>query len=183
MHESVKQTLKRKPRQEIDIAMNQAYKDMLFLCYLRKQVNEKLISENRHYCTMSLLLYRELNSLLREQSLDRQMKWNQIKVEMEMPCPQDPAAAAAIDAAKRHHVLTWEALEEGDELSQWVLESFVAEGGTPLPDGAYLMRGGTNTSYMTVPTGAEVRDLFQDAQSYQKFLVSMALRGWATGAA
>ena len=184
MHESVKQTLKRKPRQEIDIAVNQAYKDMLFLCYLRKQVNEKLISENRHYCTMSLLLYRELNSLLREQSLDRQMKWNQIKVEMEMPYPQDPAAAAAaIDAAKRHHVLTWEALEEGDELSQWVLESFVAEGGTPLPDGAYLMRGGTNTSYMTVPTGAEVRDLFPDAQSYQKFLVSMALRGWATGAA
>ena len=109
------------------------------------------------------------------------MKWNQIKVEMEMPDAQDPAAAA-IDAAKRHHVLTWEALEEGDELSQWVLESFVAEGRTPLPDGAYLMRGGTNTSYMTVPTGAEVRDLFQDAQSYQKFLVSMALRGWATGA-
>ena len=62
MHESVKQTLKRKPRQEIDIAVNQAYKDVLFLCYLRKQVNEKLISENRHYCTMSLLLYRELNS-------------------------------------------------------------------------------------------------------------------------
>ena len=48
MHESVKQTLKRKPRQEIDIAVNQAYKDVLFLCYLRKQVNEKLISENRH---------------------------------------------------------------------------------------------------------------------------------------
>ena len=63
-----------------------------------------------------------------------------------------------------------------------LLESFVAEGRTPLPDGAYLLRGGTNTSYMTVPTGAEVRDLFQDAQSYQKFLVSMALRGWATGA-
>ena len=160
--------------------MNQAYTDVLFLCYLRKQVNEKLISENRYYCTMSLLLYRELNSLLREQSLDRQMKWNQIKVEMEMPDAQDPAAAA-IDAAKRHHVLTWEALEEGDELShRWVLESFVAEGRTPLPDGAYLMRGGiANTSYMTVPTGAEVRDLFQDAQSYQKFLVSMALRGWA----
>ena len=100
MHESVKQTLKRKPRQEIDIAVNQAYKDVLFL------------------------------------------RWNQIKVEMEMPHPQDPEEAA-IDAAKRHHVLSWEALEEGDELSQRVLESFVAEGGTPLPDGAYLMRGGT----------------------------------------
>ena len=118
------------------------------------------------------MLSKELQSLLREQSLDRQMRWNRIRVEMQMPYPLDVETAAAIDAAQKHHVITWEVLEEGDDLGQWVVDSFVAEGKTPLPDGAYLMRSGTKASYMPVPTEEEVRDLFQDAENHQKFLDS-----------
>ena len=70
------------------------------------------------------------------------MRWNQIRVGIEMPYPLDSETAAAWEAAQQHHVLTWEVLEEGDELANWVLESFVAEGKTPLPEGAYLMRSG-----------------------------------------
>ncbi len=64
------------------------------------------------------------------------MRWNQVRAEMHMPYPLDLETAAAIDAAKRHHVLTWEVLEEGDEIGEWVRESFIAKGKTPLPDGA-----------------------------------------------
>ena len=168
--EAVEQTLKRQPREEISKAVNQAHKDVLFLFYLHQQVNGKLLSENRYYWTRWLMLSKELKSLLREQSLDRQMRWNRIRVEMQLPYPLDSEAAAAMEAAQQHHVLTWEVLEEGDDLGQWVTDSFVAEGKTPLPEGAYLMRRGDQAFYMTVPTEAEVRVLFQDSESFQKFI-------------
>jgi len=168
--EAVKQTLKGQPREEIRRAVNQAHKDVLFLFYLHQQVNGKLLSENRYYWTRWLMLSKELKSLLREQAVDRQLRWNEIRVEIEMPYPLDSETAAAVEAAQQHHVLTWEILEEGDDLGQWVIESFVAEGKTPLPEGAYLMRTGAKASYVAVPTEDDVRDRFPDEESFQKFL-------------
>ncbi len=49
--EAVKQTLKGHPREEIDKAVRQAYKDVLFLFFLHQQVNRKLISEERYWCS------------------------------------------------------------------------------------------------------------------------------------
>ena len=49
VYESVKQTLGRQPREEINKAVNQGYKDVLFLFYLHQQVNGKLLSESRYY--------------------------------------------------------------------------------------------------------------------------------------
>ena len=46
------------------------------------------------------------------------------------------AIQAAIDAAKKHYLMTWEMLEESDELGDWLAESFFAQGKTALPDGA-----------------------------------------------
>jgi len=120
----VKNALKGMPREQINQAIRQAHKDVLFLFYLHQQVNGKLLSENRHYWTRWLLLSKELKSLLREQSLERRMRWNSIRFEMEMPYPLDPETAAAVEAAQRYHVMNWEVLEEGDELDQWVTDSF-----------------------------------------------------------
>ncbi len=64
-----------------------------------------------------MLLTNMLGSLLRDQALNDQMRWNQVRAEMQMPYPLDEETAAAIDAAKRHHVLTWEVLEEGDDVA------------------------------------------------------------------
>ena len=61
-------------------------------------------------------------------------------------------------------------LEEGDDLGQWLLESFLAKGNTALPDGAYGMMSGAKHLYSKVPTEDEVRPLFEDAESFQKFL-------------
>ncbi len=170
VEEGVKQRLKGKPREEIDKAVRQAYKDVLFLFFLHQQVNSKLISEERHYWSQAMLLANMLGSLLREQALNDQMRWNQVRSEMQMPYPLDPETAAAVEAAKQHHVLTWDVLEEGDDIGEWLRDSFVAEGRTPLPDGAYLLKRSKKTSYMAVPTEDEVRDLFQDAESFQQFL-------------
>ena len=112
----------------------------------------------------------ELKSLLREQALGRRMRWNEIRVGIETPYPLDSETAAAVEAAKQHHVMTWELLEEGDDLGQWLLESFLAKGNTALPDGAYGMMSGAKHLYSKVPTEDEVRPLFEDAEGFQKFL-------------
>ena len=52
VEEAVKRTPKGRPREEIDKAVRQAYKDVLFLLFLHrqvKQVNGKKSSEERHY--------------------------------------------------------------------------------------------------------------------------------------
>ena len=168
--EAVKQTLKGHPREEIDKAVRQAYKDVLFLFFLHQQVNRKLISEERYFWTQGRFLIAELKSLLREQALGRRMRWNEIRVGIETPYPLDSETAAAVEAAKQHYVMTWELLEEGDDLGQWLLESFLAKGNTALPDGAYGMMSGAKHLYSKVPTEDEVRPLFEDAESFQKFL-------------
>ena len=178
--EAVKQTLKGHPREEIDkavrqaykdvLAVRQAYKDVLFLFFLHQQVNRKLISEERYFWTQGRFLIAELKSLLREQALGRRMRCNEIRVGIETPYPLDSETAAAVEAAKQHYVMTWELLEEGDDLGQWLLESFLAKGNTALPDGAYGMMSGAKHLYSKVPTEDEVRPLFEDAESFQKFL-------------
>ena len=168
--EAVKQTLKGQPREDINRAISQAYKDVLFLFFLHQQINGKLATEWRYYWTRLLLLSRELKSLLREQAQDRKMRWSQIRVGMDMPYPLDSETAAAIEAAKSHHVLTWEILEEGDEISQWLRESFLAKGRTALPDGAYGLISEIKFLYLKVPTDTEVRALFENAENVQKFL-------------
>ena len=150
--------------------MRQAYKDVLFLFFLHQQVNRKLISEERYFWTQGRFLIAELKSLLREQALGRRMRCNEIRVGIETPYPLDSETAAAVEAAKQHYVMTWELLEEGDDLGQWLLESFLAKGNTALPDGAYGMMSGAKHLYSKVPTEDEVRPLFEDAEGFQKFL-------------
>ena len=120
--------MKARPREEVNKAVNQAYKDVLFLFFLHQQVNGKLLQEERYYWTKWLLLNNELYSLLKERALYQQMRWNRIKVDLEMPYPLDTETAAAIEAVKDHHVSTWEMLEEGDDVGGWLTESFLAEG-------------------------------------------------------
>ena len=170
VEEGVKQTLKGKPKEEIDRAVRQAYKDVLFLFFLHQRVNDKLITEQRYYGSQAMLLTSKLGSLMREQDREWQMRWNRIRVEMQMPYPLDAETAAAVEAARHNYVLTWEAIEENDDIGQWLKDSLVAKGKTLLPDGAYSMKSETKVSYTAVPTEDDVRQLFQDAESFQKFL-------------
>ena len=66
VEEAVKRTLKGRPREEIDKAVRQAYKDVLFLFFLHQQVNGKLFTEERYYWTQARFLIAELKSLMRE---------------------------------------------------------------------------------------------------------------------
>ena len=40
----------------------------------------------------------------------------------------------------QNHLIPWEDLENSDELTGWVTDSFLAEGKTELPEGAYRLQ-------------------------------------------
>jgi hypothetical protein len=128
------------------------------------------MEEDRHFWTRSLLLSTELDALRRERSLRDQMTWNWFRVGLELPYPLDPETAAAVEALKEHYILTWELLEEGDEITGWVTDSFLAEGKTELPDGAYSLQEGTKFRSTKEPSKEEVRALFTNETDFQKFL-------------
>ena len=98
VEEAVKQTLTGKPREEINRAVRQAHRDVLFLFFLHQKVNGKLVTEDRYYWTKAMLLTTKLRALLKERAQDRQMRWNRIRISREMPYPLDSETAAAIEA-------------------------------------------------------------------------------------
>jgi hypothetical protein len=167
---ATEQAMKARPRQEVARVARQAIRDVLFLFHLHQQVNQKFMEEDRHFWTRALLLSTELDALRRERTLRDQMTWNWFRVGMELSYPLDPETAAAVDAVKEHYVLTWELLEEGDDITGWVQDYFVAQGKSLLPDGAYsILEGGKFPSTATV-SEEEVRALFREETEFQKFL-------------
>jgi hypothetical protein len=167
---AVEQAMKGRPKQDIARRARQAIRDVLFLFHLHQQLNRRFMEEDRHFWTKALLLSTELDALRRERFLRDQMTWNWFMVGLELPYPLDPGTAAAVDAAKEHYVLTWELLEEGDDITSWVQDYFLAQGKTVLPEGAYSMRDGSKFRSTTAPSEEEVRALFADETDFQRFL-------------
>jgi hypothetical protein len=97
------------------------------------------------------------------------MTWGWFRVGLNLPYPLDADTASAVEAAQQH-VLTWESLEDGEDIYQWVLDSFLAEGKTALPDDAYLLREGIGSRSTKAPAEEEVRALSQEDLEFQRFL-------------
>jgi hypothetical protein len=167
---AVEQAMKGRPRREVARIARQAIRDVLFLFHLHQQVNRKFMEEDRHYWTRALLLSTELDALRRERLLRDEMTWSWFKIGLELPYPLDPEAAAAVEAAKEQYVLTWELLEEGDEITGWVQDYFLAEGETALPEGAYSLQEGSTLHSTREVDEEEVRALFRDETQFQRFL-------------
>jgi hypothetical protein len=132
-------------------------------------VNHKYLEEQRQWWARALLLCRELEAMQRERQLRYRLTWSWFKVGLELPYPLDSETAAAFEALKEHYVLTWDLVEEGDEMTGWVQNYFFGQGKTALPEGAYsLQEQGEYRS--TGPTEEEVRATFTDEGEFQKFL-------------
>ncbi len=78
-------------------------------------------------------------------------------------------ASTVVDAGIQNHVIPGEDLEESDDVAGWVTDRFVAEGKTELPEGAYRLQR-YYTGSLSGPDPEEVRALFQDQESFDKFL-------------
>lgn len=168
MRVSVEQSRKGKPEVGIDRALRQAYLDVAFLYHLHEGINGRLAEKERYFATYSLLLVQQLSALVRERINNDHALWNRMMVGLNMPYPLAPETAAAVDAAIQNHLITWEALEESDDVAGWVTDSFVAEGKTELPEGAYRLRR-YYTGFLTPPDPEKTRARFEDQESFDQF--------------
>ncbi len=137
IYASVTKAMKGRPKEEIAPALRQAYLDVLFLFYLHQRVNATVMERERYFASHSLMLAQQLSALGREHIHDDQALWNRMRVGLQMPYPLDPETAAAVDAAIENYVMPWEMVEESDQLARWIIDSFVAQGKTELPEGGY----------------------------------------------
>ena len=87
-----------------------------FLFDMCQQLKFKVLERQKYSWTRANLIASKLKVLLRDQVLHDQSIWG---VSMELPYPLDRKTAAAVSDAQNHHVLTWEVLEEGDDLVDW----------------------------------------------------------------
>ncbi len=169
MRASVKQALMGRAELVINQALRRADLDVLFLFHLHQQSNCRLAEKERYFASHSLMLAQELSALVRERINNARARHNRMMVGLNLPYPLNPETAAAVDAAIQNHVIPWETLEESDDVAGWVTDSFVAEGKTELPEGAYRLRRHYIGS-LSGPDPEEVRARFEDQGSYDKFL-------------
>jgi hypothetical protein len=167
---AVEQAMKGRPKEAVALMVRQAVRDVVFLFHLHQQVNRKFLEEDRHFWTRAMLLATELDALRRERFLRDQMAWSWFRVGAVLPYPLDPETAAAVDAAREHHVLTWEVLEQGDDITGWVQQYFKAQGKPELPYQSYSLRAGSRSSSSSGPWEVEVRGLFAEEAEFQRFL-------------
>ena len=168
--EGVKQAMKGKPREDIDRAARRARREVVFHYFLRQRLNTYLMEENRYHWTQVSLMVSRLGALFREQVLQDQRRTGAIQAVLAMPYPLDPQTAAAVGAAQHNCVLAWAILERDEELNKWVVDSFLNEGKTALPDYAYMMTGNYRSGQTKTPTLEEVHRLFGSSEGFRKFL-------------
>ena len=140
MTASVEQALKGKPKEEINRSLRRADLDILMLFHLHQRINGEVSERERYFATYSLMLGKQLAALMREHIYNDHALWNRMMVGLRLPYPLEPQTAAAVDAAIQNYVMPWEVLDESDELAGWISDSFLAQGKTELPDGAYLLQ-------------------------------------------
>ena len=165
MYASLTKAMKGKPKEELSPALRRAYLDVLFLFYLHQRVNATVMERERFFASHSLMLAQQLSALGREHINNDEAMWNRMRVGLQMPYPLDPETAAAVDAAIENYVMPWEMVDESDELTRWVIDSFVAEGKTELPEGAYRLQHDYPSS-LESPDPEEVRACFPDQNSF-----------------
>jgi len=167
--EAVKTAMKGEPDHDVDRAVRQAVRDVLFLFHLCQQLNFTLLEESKYLWTRARLIATEFEALQREQAFRDERALDRMQMAMELSYPLDPETASAVAAAQKHHVMSWKGIEEGDDLDGWLLRNYLAEGKMALPDGAYLVRDGIESRYRPIPSPDEVRNLFVDEDSFRKF--------------
>ena len=101
-------------------------RDVVFLFNLHRNVNEKVMDDLEKFRLRYMLLATQLEGLLKDRALNEDMMLAVSQISMELPYPLDPETADAVEAARKHHVITWEELEE--HIQEWVLQSFIDEG-------------------------------------------------------
>jgi hypothetical protein len=167
--EATEKAMKGMPKEDVANAVREAVRDVIFLFHLHQGVNRYFREEQRVLSLQLLLLATELDVLLRDRAISSSMMVALGQFSRELPYPLDPEVGAAVEAAVQRHVISWEQLEEGGYIEEWVKKAYVEEGKTELPFWSYSMDRRELLPYLDIPTEEEVRTLFVDRDAYHAF--------------
>ena len=106
--EAVRTAMKGKPRAEIDREIYLAQRDVLVLFHLAIGLNARALELAETLRLKALLLGEQFHSLLLHKAIGRDTNDLRFRLCRELPYPLDPETAAAVEAAQKHGVLTWE---------------------------------------------------------------------------
>lgn len=161
MEQAVTEAMKGKSRDDIRRAVRTAYRDAAFLYYLHHQINTIAYEECTAQRFQGALLAEQLRGILHQSIASDDMMWVLYLLGVHTAYPLDGDTTAAIDAASRYAVLTWEYLEESETVAAWITDHFRHQGRTELPPGAY-QTGGDEPDEQIVA-------LFENADAYNAF--------------
>ncbi len=164
---AIQEAMKGRPRGEVEQAVRQAVLDILFLYYLHSHVNQRAALNQPVWDLKLAVLAEQRSGMLREQDALRNRRLLAMQLSLEIPYPLDRDTAASVEAAIRHHVTTWQQLEE--EIEGWVLEHLIQQGATELPERSYGYRNGKFDPAVDKVNQEAIRASFQDEARFEKF--------------
>lgn len=137
--QAVRDAMKGQPHEQIDRAVSNAVREGDFLFMLARAVNERVVIEQRTNTLQAGLLAEQIRHLLEQDAVSNEMGNLLAFFAFGTAYPLDTETAAAVAACEKYDV----SFDEGgtgldEEIESWVMDHFVAQGKTALPDGAYI---------------------------------------------
>ena len=171
--EATRSRLKGRPEPQINKAICESEKNLLFLFHLHSQVNERLLQDTEALRLRIALLWALLHELLVQVQISDHYLFLSRRLEERWAYPLDEGTAHAVAAAERYAVETWKVVKEGAITQSWLDAQLRREGKTELPWAACLARGDTAPSpLLPIPSLEEIRPSFKDEDSYRAFLAA-----------
>ncbi|MBU2601512.1 MAG: hypothetical protein KKA32_05005 [Actinobacteria bacterium] len=171
--EAVRTAMKGRCREDILKEIRRAQKDVLFLFHLATGLNAWALERAETLGLKGQLLREQFQTLHLRRAVGGDMNDLRFRLCREFPYPLNPETAAAIEAAQKHGVETWDLLAEGEVLDEWVRQQYVSEGRIELPWGAHIPfvdPPSIPPPSFEVPAEEEIRALFPDEDSFQAFV-------------
>lgn len=169
VEQATREAMKSQSKEVIKAAVRRAVRDVFFLFHLHQQVNAKVMLEQRAWNLLVAVLAEMQNRILTENILRDVLCDMGIRVNMEMPYPLNADTAAAVEAAIKYNVTTWEQIEEDGTIVDWLYKHLVVQGATELPEYSYEFRDGKFYPRVESDNEKEVQACFQDEADFEKF--------------
>src|SRR5665811_414887 len=170
--EAVRTAMKGKPTSDVDREIYRVQRDVLFLFHLATDLNAWALERAQTLGLKGQLLREQFQTLHLRRAVGGDMNDLRFRLCREFPYPLAPETAAAVEAAQKHGVETWDLIAEGGVLEEWVREQYVSEGRIELPWGAHIPfadPASIPAPSFEVSTKEEIRALFSDEDSFEAF--------------
>jgi hypothetical protein len=166
---AVRESMRGSPKEVVEPAVRRAVRDVVFLVKLHLQVNFSVMTELKAWRMTQGALAASLDSLRKEILFRNLIVDMANQVNFQTPYPLEPETAAAVDAAIRNHVYTWERLEDDRVVNDWLWDYLIKYGAKALPVDSYAYHDGEYCPTVNEKNEKDVRECFSDATQFELF--------------